>query len=100
MTSVAASCRSSAGVRLPLCLALFVALGLGCATHRGDGSSNEGEVLAETAGTGVAAVLATALYAPAKIGYAAAGTIVGAGAYVLSGGNADLANAIIGPAMR
>ena len=72
-----------------------------CATTGGssDRAEREGPALAEEAGAGVASALATVVYAPAKISYAAVGTVVGGGAYLASGANPDVANAVIGPAI-
>ena len=79
---------------------LFGALLLaGCATPGADGSRQDASALAERAGTGIASVLASAVYAPTKVAYAATGTIVGGGAYLFSGGNRDVAKAVIGPAV-
>lgn len=84
-------------VRAAFALAVVVPLLVGCATT-GKVEPNAG-VLAATASEGLASVLASALYAPAKLLYATTGTVVGGGAYVLSGGNKRVAAAVIGPAV-
>ncbi len=81
-------------------LATLALLHTACATSGRAGSTEtDGAALAERAGIGVASALATAVYAPAKIGYAAAGTVLGGGAYLASGANPDVAKAVIGPAV-
>jgi hypothetical protein len=55
---------------------------------------------AEEAVVGIGAVLGSVVYAPAKIVYAVLGTIVGGGAYVLTGGNGKVASPIINKAVR
>lgn len=54
---------------------------------------------AEDLGYGVGSVLASVFYSPAKITYAGLGLITGGLGYVLSGGNPDVANSIIYPAI-
>lgn len=54
---------------------------------------------AEDLGYGVGSVLASLLYSPAKVTYAGLGLITGGLGYVLSGGNGDVANSIIYPAI-
>lgn len=58
------------------------------------------EGVIEEAGYGVGAALASFLYIPAKVTYAGLGLLTGGVGYVLSGGNADVANNIIYPAVR
>lgn len=54
---------------------------------------------AEDLGYGVGAVLATIFYSPAKITYASLGLITGGLGFVLTGGNSDVANSIVYPAI-
>ncbi len=70
-----------------------------CATPGDEHSRQDASALVESAGTGVASVIASALYAPVKVAYATTGSIVGGGAYLFSGGNGEVANAVIGPAV-
>src|SRR5689334_19330190 len=58
------------------------------------------EGVGEEAGYGVGAALASVFYIPAKVTYAGLGLLTGGLGYVLSGGNADVANNIIYPAVR
>ena len=58
--------------------------------------SNIGEDL----GLGVASALCSVLYAPVKIVYATGGLLVGGMGWALSGGDNDVAKAIIDPAVR
>ena len=54
----------------------------------------------EEAGYGAASGLVTLFYTPAKITYAGLGLIIGGLGYVFSGGNGEVANNIIYPAVR
>lgn len=56
--------------------------------------------VAEDLGYGVASAFASLLYSPAKVTYAGLGLITGGLGYVLSGGNKDVANEIIYPAVK
>jgi len=53
----------------------------------------------EDLGYGVGSVLASVIYSPLKITYAALGLITGGLGYVLSAGSPDVANSIIYPAV-
>jgi hypothetical protein len=55
---------------------------------------------AREAGIGLAAALGTLVYAPAKIVYATLGTVFGGLAWGLSGGDSDVKDAVILPALR
>lgn len=54
----------------------------------------------EDLGFGVGSVLASMLYSPFKITYAALGLLTGGLGFVLSAGNTDVATNIINPAVR
>lgn len=54
----------------------------------------------EELGYGVASVFASLFYSPAKVTYAGLGLITGGLSYVLTGGNGDVANEIIYPAVK
>lgn len=56
--------------------------------------------VAEEAGYGVGAALASVFYIPAKVTYAGLGLLTGGLGWALSGGRADVANNIIYPAVR
>ncbi len=87
-------------LRVPFFLiAIPAVLSAGCVSTDQAHSREDASAIADAAGAGVASAIATAVYAPAKIAYAATGAVVGGGAYVVSGGNADLANAVLGPAV-
>jgi hypothetical protein len=58
------------------------------------------EPVANEAGYGVGAALASVFYIPAKVTYAGLGLLTGGLGYVLTGGRADVANNIIYPAVR
>lgn len=74
-----------------------VAVGLAvCPTVALASDSNIGEDL----GLGVASALCSVLYAPVKIVYATGGLLVGGMGWALSGGDNDVAKAIIDPAVR
>lgn len=51
-------------------------------------------------GIGVASGAATLLYCPVKLAYSAVGAVVGGLAYGLSGGDSDVAWAVLTPAVR
>lgn len=55
---------------------------------------------ASTFGLGVGSVVCSLFYGPAKVIYAALGTVVGGTAWVLTGGRSDVAREIIEPAVR
>ena len=52
------------------------------------------------AGWGVGSALASLVYVPAKVAYAAAGAVFGGIAWGLSGGNAEILGAVVTPAVR
>lgn len=54
----------------------------------------------EDLGYGVGSVLASMFYSPFKLTYAGLGLLTGGLGFVLSGGNTDVANNIISPAVR
>jgi len=55
---------------------------------------------AENAGMGAASALCSLVYGPAKLVYATLGTVFGGLAWGLSGGDADVLNAVLLPAVR
>jgi hypothetical protein len=55
---------------------------------------------AREAGVGVGAAFSSLLYVPAKLVYATLGVVLGGIAWGLSGGDADVKNAVIMPAVR
>ncbi|MBW2286484.1 MAG: hypothetical protein JRG80_01990 [Deltaproteobacteria bacterium] len=55
---------------------------------------------AREAGVGVGAAFGSLLYAPAKLVYATLGLVLGGMAWGLSGGDADVKDAVIMPAVR
>jgi len=55
---------------------------------------------AEDFGYGVGSVLSSLFYSPFKVTYAGLGLLTGGIGFVLSAGNADVANNIINPAVR
>lgn len=55
---------------------------------------------AEELGYGVGSVLSSLIYSPLKVTYAGLGLLTGGLGFVLSAGNADVANNIISPAVR
>lgn len=76
--------------------ALVVALALSLVatgTARADSSDAEG------VGYGVGAALCSVLYGPAKIVYAALGTVVGAGAWAVTGGDTTVSTPIFESAL-
>ena len=56
--------------------------------------------LGEEVGYGAGSALANLIYIPAKVTYAALGLVTGGLGFVLSGGQADVANNIIYPSIR
>jgi hypothetical protein len=56
--------------------------------------------LGQEVGYGVGAALANVIYIPAKVTYAGLGLLTGGLGFVLSGGQADVANNIIYPSIR
>ena len=63
-------------------------------------AENQQEALTSEAGIGMAAALATLIYGPVKITYAALGLVFGGAAYGLSGGDAEVLHAVVTPAVR
>lgn len=65
--------------------------------------AGENKAMAESAwkeaGLGVASVVGSAIYSPVKIQYAALGAMTGAVAWVVTGGNTELARKIWEPAL-
>jgi hypothetical protein len=55
---------------------------------------------AAEAGTGAASAIASLVYGPAKIGYSVLGVVFGGIAWGLSGGDTEVLNAVISPAIR
>jgi hypothetical protein len=53
-----------------------------------------------TAGLGVASAFCSLIYGPVKIAYAALGTVFGGMAWGLSGGDSDVLEAVVTPAVR
>jgi len=54
----------------------------------------------EAAGLGIASALSTLVYGPVKIVYATLGSVIGGIAWGLSGGDADVLEAVLMPAVR
>jgi hypothetical protein len=73
-----------------------VAIALSPATALAGDSDNIGVDL----GLGVASALCSIVYAPVKIIYASGGLIVGGFGWALSGGDSEVASAIVDPAVR
>lgn len=90
------------GVILLILLSLFP-IRLGAAEALQDTSSPPQAIdpsPAEDLGYGVGAVLSSVFYSPFKVTYAGLGLLTGGLGFVLSGGNTDVANNIISPAVR
>lgn len=64
-----------------------------------EGSEVRAENLWKEAGLGVASVLGSAIYSPVKVHYAALGAVAGGVAWVVTGGNTELAQKIWEPAL-
>jgi hypothetical protein len=95
ISSIRSASKRSAG-RAAIALAVVALLQAGPARADGDEDlGREGE-----AGLGIAAGLASLVYAPAKVIYAAGGGLVAGLAYVLSAGDQDVAEPILTPALR
>jgi hypothetical protein len=58
------------------------------------------ESTAENAGLGAASAICSLLYAPGKLVYATLGTVLGGLAWGLSGGDSDVLEAVLLPAVR
>lgn len=78
--------------------ALLVALLL--QTDRANASDDAERGLGESVGYGAASVLATLVYAPAKLAYATAGSVVGGATYLFSGADTDATLGVLNPALR
>ncbi len=82
-------------------VALGLAVALGASPVRGeDFVSQEAKETATHGGKGVAAGLGSVVYAPVKVAYAAGGSIVAGLAWVLSGGDSEVAKPIIDASVR
>jgi hypothetical protein len=80
--------------------ALGLAVALGASPARSEVVSQETKDTATHGGKGVAAGLGSVVYAPVKVAYAAGGTIVAGLAWVLSGGDSEVAKPIIDASVR
>lgn len=78
--------------------ALALACALGLAFQAAPASAQEGA--GSEAGLGVAAALSSLVYGPVKVVYSALGLVFGGMAWALSGGDNDIASAVITPAVR
>jgi hypothetical protein len=87
--------RTGAGV-----FALAIALAIGAPVSAEQIVSEETKQTAEQGGMGAAAGLTSVVYAPVKVAYAAGGSIVAGLAYVLSGGDKDVAKPIFDASVR
>lgn len=63
------------------------------------GSEAKAESAWKEAGLGVASVLGSVIYSPMKVHYAALGAVTGGVAWVVTGGNTELAQKIWQPAL-
>jgi len=90
--------RRMSSVRSRLCAAITCGV-LAVAVSASPASAG-GNELAQEGGTGALAALATLIYGPVKIVYATGGLVFGGLAYVFSGGNTDVLNAVLTPAVR
>ena len=75
-----------------LCLALVMAINPGMASAD--------ESIGTSAGVGFASALSSLVYGPTKVVYAILGGVFGGFAWALSGGNNDVASAVLTPAVR
>lgn len=62
-------------------------------------AENDAGSMAKGIGIGTASALSSLIYGPAKIVYATTGVVVGGLAWVVSGGDADVAKTVITPAV-
>ena len=76
------------------------ACALAIALAPGMASAADDEGMANEAGIGAAAAIGTLIYGPAKIAYAALGLFFGGAAWGRSGGDNEVLNAVITPAVR
>jgi hypothetical protein len=81
-------------------LASLVVLALAAPVAAEEIVSQESKEMASDGAMGAAAGLATIVYAPVKVIYAAGGSVVAGLAYVLSGGDADVARPILDASVR
>jgi hypothetical protein len=81
-------------------LALAACVAAGPAGAAEEIISQETRETASQGGTGAAAGLASVFYAPVKVAYATGGTVVAGLAYVLSGGDKDVAKPIFDASVR
>jgi hypothetical protein len=77
----------------------LAALALATALAARPALATDGEAASE-AGLGVASALASLVYGPVKVVYSALGLVFGGFAYGLSGGDREVMNAVITPAIR
>lgn len=64
------------------------------------GPAHAGESVAQEGGWGVLAGLGTLIYSPAKVVYATCGLVFGGAAWGLSGGDRQVLDAVVTPAVR
>lgn len=81
-------------------LGFVIGLGAGPASAADPIVSEETRETASQGGMGAAAGLTSVVYAPVKVAYAAGGSIVAGLAYVLSGGDKDVAKPIFDASVR
>lgn len=78
-----------------LALAIAVASVPGHALAEGDAKD-----MAQEAGVGVGTAIASLIYAPIKLTYAAGGLLVGGLAWAFSGGDSEVASVVLTPSLR
>jgi hypothetical protein len=83
-----------------LALALGALLAAGPAAAGAGGATGQGDNLENEAELGIAAGLASVVYAPVKVAYALGGSIVAGLAYALSGGDMDVARPVLDASLR
>ena len=79
-------------------LTLICVTGLVCAG--GAASADDSAAMAGEAGLGLGSVFASLIYGPTKVLYAITGATVGGLAYVLSGGDSNVAQIVLTPSVR
>lgn len=77
------------------CISAMILVGSHPAAAKSDGAAT-----AENAGLGFGSAISSLLYGPVKIVYATLGTVIGGIAWGLSGGDSDVLNAVLLPAVR
>ena len=93
--------RTSLARRIAGAVALATALGLATPVFADEAErESPRREVARKAGMGVASALASIVYAPAKIAYATGGLLVGGLAYAFSGGDSEVAETVMTPALR